>query len=126
MSEVHVASDDHEEDEEHTTIKTSRRLGQNPYGYTPSNINFQDKMAELHPICTRKPLRYKIGAGIFFRAKLHNFEIPSGTALGALAPLANLAQFADMDTHNIALANTALGVKIANFFPKALCDQGVC
>jgi len=126
MSEVHVASDDHEEDEEHTTVKTSRRLGQNPYGYTPSNINFQDKMAELHPICTRKPLRYKIGAGIFFRAKLHNFEIPSGTALGALAPLANLAQFADMDTHNIALANTALGVKIANFFPKALCDQGVC
>jgi hypothetical protein len=98
------------------------------YGYqrVNSNISFQDRMQELHPICTRKPLHYEVGAGIFFRMKLHNFEIPGTADLGIFSTLSNLASFANMDTLDIPLAKTALGKKLEELLPKQFCSEGVC
>merc|ERR1719183_1553517 len=88
--------------------QTSRRLGGagrqmgTKYGYSPSNIDFNERMSALHPICTRKPLHYEIGAGIFFRAKIHNLHVPAGSNVaGPLGTLANLADMANIDTMDI-------------------------
>jgi len=103
----------------------ARILGER-YGYSPSNIDFGQRMSQLHPICTRQPLHYEIGAGIFFRAKLHNLHIPEDANLGALTPLASMANMANLDTMDIPLANTVLGKKLSDLFPKDLCSEGVC
>jgi hypothetical protein len=95
-------------------------------GYETSDIDFGARMADLHPICSRKPLHYSLGAGLFLRAQLHNFQIPDGSPLGALAPLANLASFADMDTMDVPLVNTELGKKLSSLLPKDFCNEGVC
>lgn len=102
-----------------------RRLGYgqslSPYGAAQvSGIDFNDKMAALHPICTRKPLHYSIGAGIFFRAKVKNLDV-SGDS-----PLAAFAGFADNLGTDIPIVNAALGKKIGSLLPKALCSAGVC
>jgi hypothetical protein len=134
MSELEVQKDD--EWKGHVNLageQKPRRLGEATsearqlYGYTPSNISFGAKMKELHPICTRKPLHYEIGAGIYFRAKVRNFHIVGGEdALGPLTPLVSLVGLNHLDTHDIQLASTRLGKKLSKVFPKGLCTQGVC
>jgi hypothetical protein len=137
MSELELQKDD--EWKGHVNLaeeQKPRRLGEATaearqlgamYGYTPSNISFGAKMKELHPICTRKPLHYEIGAGVFFRAKVVNFHLTGGDqALGALTPIVSLIGMQHLDTHDIPLANTRLGKKLSKVFPKGLCTQGVC
>lgn len=129
MSSLFVVKDDEEHKESPAKhLRDGSRRMQEEFGVTPSNISFQERMQELHPICSRKPLHYAIGAGIFFRAKVHNFNMPQlgGTGMGILTPLANLASFADMDTMDIPLANTALGKKMSELLPKGFCTEGVC
>jgi len=134
LESLPVVSDDSEDQAGHQNAENRNlkmrdeleAFNSGQYGYSPSNVNFGERMNELHPICTREPLHYSIGAGIFFRAKVHNFRMPNDVPMGALGALANLAQFADMDTMDIALAKTALGQKLSALFPKGLCTEGVC
>lgn len=137
MASVPIDSDLLTSDEKHIEFKAleapSKNLradGRKLYGYTPSNISFQDKMAELHPICTRKPLHYAIGAGMFLRAKLHNFNVGDTKSLGFLGPLANMASMANLDTMMVPIVSTELGKKLSSLFPgqagKGLCQQGIC
>jgi len=77
MAEFPLLKDDEKEGHVDLMPPESRRLGapRDLYGYSPSNISFSARMSALHPICSRKPLHYMIGAGIFFRAKLLNFHL---------------------------------------------------
>lgn len=126
------------EDKEATEFekpRASRRLGMSArrlagLGVQSSNINFGARMSALHPICTKKPLHYSIGAGIYFRAQVHNLHFRTNAqeaaALGPLSSVAGLLNVAHLDTHDIALANTDVGKKLSDIFPKGLCTEGVC
>jgi hypothetical protein len=97
-------------------------------GYQPSNINFTQKMAELHPICSKKNLHYQLGMGLYFRARVRSFHLPRMPQLGALStPLSMLAGFANgLDTGDRSIWNTDAGQDLAKLLPKDVCKLGVC
>merc|ERR1719253_589025 len=84
---------------------------------TNENIDFDAKMSEMHQDCTRQPLQYSVGLGLYFRAKVHNLQLP-GFGDGISLP--------NWDSGLMPIESTEFGKKLSSVLPKSLCDGGMC
>jgi hypothetical protein len=107
---------DDEEDETDDRNVPGRRLQVQPTN-TDVNTLYNEKMGEMNPTCQREPLQYSIGVGLYFRAQVHNLQLP-GFGAGISLP--------NWDSHLMPIESTEYGKKLSSVLPKTLCDGGMC
>jgi len=96
---------------------TSRRLQVSDKSV--ADTDFNAKMAEMqHQDCSREPLEYSIGVGLYFRAKVHNLHLPGVGFQGINLP--------NWDSQLMPIQSTSFGKKLSDVLPKSLCDGGIC
>jgi len=123
----HISVDDISDDDADQAAHEERRLAEQ-FGISHSNIDFNKKLAELHPICVKKDLAYKVSYGLAFRAIVHTGHFvengPGGVPAGLLA---NIFRFiANFDTGDINILQKGTGNVLDKVLPKEMCRGGVC